>query len=102
MNDEKSSDKDLRIELCGHLRGQAFRLKTWHRPSYNVDWDHDHCSACMKKIWALPSSVDGCSTQEGYASLATAKWDEDYNWVCVECFADLAESQDWSVVDSNG
>jgi hypothetical protein len=99
MNEKISSDSDWRIVFCDRLHGQAFQLKKWHPPMYNPAWDHDHCSACWKRIWDQPSSEEEVSAKEGYASLATSERPDDYDWICVECFTDLAESQDWSVAD---
>jgi hypothetical protein len=101
VTEEKSADEDWRLSFCDHLKGQAFRLKKWQRPSYNSEWDHDHCSACWKRIWDQADGADSEEALVGYASLATERFADDYNWVCVECFADLAKSQDWLAVENN-
>lgn len=77
-----------RIEEADYCLGLTFLRKRWHRPSDNPDWDHDHCAACWARIWDRPEAEAG-SFGEGYASVADARWPDDYHWLCPPCFAAL-------------
>jgi hypothetical protein len=79
---------DYRLEQCEHLRGKTFIRKVWHRPSYNPDWDHDHCAGCWARIWDHPQDEVG-SFGEGYAVVGVPGRPDDYDWLCPPCFGDL-------------
>ena len=89
-----------RIEQAEYLRGQMFVRKAWRPRSHNPDWDHDHCSACWVRIWDRPQD-DGDSLSEGYASVAFAKFADDYHWLCSQCFADLRDVLDLKELEAN-
>jgi len=77
---------DWRIDNAKWTRGAVFKFKKYTRPS--EEWDHDHCEAC----WAtfMESGSPDVLT-EGYAT------EDDYRWVCPQCFSDLKEEMGWKL-----
>lgn len=75
------------------LQGQAeylFGVRLVRKPytPYSESWDHDHCCFC----WAEFSTVLSSETiQDGYAT------EDDYQWICLECFEDFKEMFHWVV-----
>jgi hypothetical protein len=40
---------------------------------------------------------------EGYAAIGTGpKGEDDYHWICDECFADFRGKFGWTVIESEG
>ncbi|MGE5423030.1 MAG: hypothetical protein ACM3QW_07185 [Ignavibacteriales bacterium] len=69
-----------------YLTGVRLTLKKW--TSKNPKWDHDHCAFC----WAKLSDLDIPDSQdEGYTT------ENDYHWICKECFLDFNEMFGWIV-----
>ena len=54
------------------------------------DWDHDHCAACWTKF-ANPGHSG--THQESFATGANYPNGEAYEWVCLQCFAELREDR---------
>lgn len=73
-----------------YLCGRSMRLARW--TPYRQGWDHDHCDFCAAEISDDPT---------GHAAYKEA-WvtaDDDYSWVCPECFNDFRERFGWVVTD---
>ena len=56
---------------------------------YRDDWDHDHCQFCGKKFSERPDDLN-----VGYAT------NDDYHWICEDCFRDFAQLFQWTVLRS--
>ena len=56
--------------------------------TYRDGWDHDHCEFCMAKFSVL---IPDCLT-EGWAT------EDDYRWICKDCFEDFKDHFKWQVV----
>jgi hypothetical protein len=56
----------------------------------NPKWDHDHCEFCWSTfmVEVLPDTL-----QQGYAT------EDDYRWICEQCFADFKDVFAWKVID---
>lgn len=59
--------------------------KTYKAPS--KEWDHDHCVFC----WAKISEDEPGALRTGYTD------EDDYWWICEECFQDLKDIFAWEV-----
>lgn len=87
--------KDWRIELLEtqrHLRGVSFARKPYK--TYDEGWDHDHCAGCGTKLMEV-GSQDPNALHEGFATTADYTHGEDYEWICVDCFATFAKDFGW-------
>jgi hypothetical protein len=71
-----------------YLKGVTLIHRKYRQYPRNPDWDHDHCSFC----WAV-FMVGGESgnLEEGYST------EDEYHWVCPQCFEDFRETFGWSV-----
>src|SRR5262245_28368448 len=82
-----AADDDRRLrgqERC--LLGATPHLATYTRP--RPAWDHDHCAFC----WAKLMEEDHPEVHhEGYNT------EDEYRWVCLQCFEDFRERFRWSV-----
>jgi hypothetical protein len=92
-----SMDDDWR--LMGqerYLKGAAFVRKPYTR--WSVDWDHDHCDFCQRKfVEANGHPEDDDEKTVGYAAVGTGpEGQDDYHWVCDDCFADFRERFGWT------
>lgn len=74
-----------------YLTGRALRLAAWFTD--RSEWDHDHCEFCSAKISNRPSGED--EFDRGYVTA-----DDDYHWICEQCFADFRDRFNWTVVPS--
>jgi hypothetical protein len=84
---------DWRIDNVKRLRGQSFRWKNYY--AWSEGWDHDHCAACWAKFMADRED----SLSRGYAVSEEYKLGLDYEWICADCFRDLADLMEWHVID---
>jgi hypothetical protein len=67
-----------------YLKGIRLFRKKYTR--HSESWDHDHCEFC----WAKFSEEDYAEAlHEGYAT------EDDYRWVCEQCFEDFKDLFDW-------
>ena len=58
---------------------------------YGETWDHDHCSFCSEKLM----DVDEPDVlRYGYST------EDQYHWICENCFEDFKERFCWDVVIS--
>lgn len=65
-------------------------------------WDHDHCSFCSAKFMAQdePGQAMGDDVHSlGYTTTDNLERGANYEWVCLDCFADFAEEFGWLVID---
>jgi len=79
---------DWRVENAQHLSGSVMVLRTWTEQV--PGWDHSHCVACDGKI-----SDNGSDDREGYTTGEIAPGQRDLQWVCAECFHELADALHW-------
>jgi hypothetical protein len=78
---------DWRIENLKFTRGANLQFKKYAR--YGENWDHDHCEGC----WATFMESGGPDVlTEGYLT------DDNYRWICLDCFRDLKDFMDWKVL----
>ncbi len=85
MTDSKRpAADDWRRQGQEYLSGARWVFRAY-RP-YRSDWEHDHCVLCSAKL-----SCDEVDLNEGYAT------EDEYHWVCAECFADFRDELGWSV-----
>jgi len=75
-----------------YLTGRRWTLRTWW--PYRENWDHDHCDFCQRQISVPPALNDPEAVEQGYVS------DDDYHWVCEDCFADFRDRFDWTVANT--
>ncbi len=91
MNDESSLlNGDWR--LMGQERFlQAVKLYWRKYTRYSETWDHDHCAFCSAKFMVedYPDVL-----HEGYST------EDQYYWVCKNCFEDFKERFQWEVIKS--
>src|SRR4051812_40386643 len=76
-------DEDYRLESIR----QWHEGKTWHHAQYkqpSPTWDHDHCILCWRRL-AEPTAGFSDAQYDGYTD------EEDYHWMCNQCFSDLFE-----------
>jgi hypothetical protein len=76
-----------------YLQGRHLTLRTWW--PYRDGWDHDHCEFCQRPISVPPAADDPDAVVRGYVT------DDDYHWVCEQCFADFREMFGWSVTEQS-
>jgi hypothetical protein len=93
MGDSTNGDQNAdqwRIDNAHHLAGLYLHFRRYTR--WSESWDHDHCAAC----WAKFAEYDGPEiVHEGYATGPDYPRGADYEWVCPECFTDLAGILGW-------
>ena len=84
------------------LQGAAFRRKPYR--AWREDWDHDHCAFCQRRLVEKGTPSDDPEAQTvGYAAPGRGpQGEDDYHWVCDECFADFRDRFEWTVVESEG
>jgi N-acetylmuramoyl-L-alanine amidase len=86
---------DWRAQNAGFLRGAKLQFARYTR--WNETWDHDQCAGC----WATFAEFEGNAIQhEGYTTCADYAKGPRYEWVCPECFNDLHQYMEWTVIDS--
>ena len=83
--------KDWRIDLVESLRSQRLVWSEYRQPS--PEWDHDHCLGCGATFSELDSPE---YLQHGYTTGAEYSHGKEYEWICSQCFADLAQFMDWT------
>ena len=68
-----------------YLKGLTLYYKAYTK--YRDDWDHDHCEFCGIKFMEPPHDA----LHEGYAT------QNNYRWICKECFEDFKEMFEWEL-----
>jgi len=69
-----------------YLSGLEFQFKKYEKKSER--WNHDHCEFCFAKFMENPNED---TLQQGYAS------NDNYRWICEECFNDFLPEFKWHV-----
>jgi hypothetical protein len=84
------------------LQGAAFRHKPYR--AWRDDWEHDHCAFCTRELVEKGASSDDPDAQtEGYAAIGRGpRGEDDYHWVCDDCFGDFRDRWEWTVVEPKG
>jgi hypothetical protein len=78
-----------------YLQGAAFVRKPYKRR--RASWEHDHCDFCQRKLVQAPTA-DLDSRTEGFAAVGRGpEGQDDYYWVCDECFSDFRDRFGWTV-----
>jgi len=72
-----------------YLKGATLTFKKY--ATQKDAWDHDHCEFCGAKF--MEPGNDGALT-EGYAT------EDNYRWVCTQCFEDFKGEYRWNVENS--
>jgi hypothetical protein len=82
------------------LQGAAFRHKPYR--AWRQGWEHDHCAFCTREFVEQGAPSDDTAAQTaGYAALGRGPLGEDdYHWVCDDCFGDFRQRFEWNVVES--
>jgi hypothetical protein len=70
------------------LVGSRLRHTPYRAPS--PSWDHDHCAFCWRKL-----------AEQGDAARAGWQTEDERQWICDECFADLREPLGFVVTDES-
>lgn len=73
-----------------YLMGVTLVHRAYRRYPKSPDWDHDHCVFCFATFMVedYPDVL-----HQGYAT------EDDYSWVCEDCFVDFRDEFGWSVVE---
>jgi hypothetical protein len=79
-----------------YLQDAAFVRKRYRR--WSTEWDHDHCDFCMENFVEAPTAdLDGRT--EGYGAVGRGpEGQDDYYWVCDDCFSDFRARFGWKVI----
>jgi hypothetical protein len=75
-----------------YLAGRTLVWRTW--TSDRPDWDHDHCSFCWSEISDQPVG-DHVSWNAAWVTS-----DDQYHWVCPDCFNDFAPTFRWHIEEA--
>ena len=76
------ADDDWRLQAQDRcLQGAHLRWETWW--PYVGGWDHDHCEFCWVHFCDHVFEDDPNSKLEGFVT------DDNYHWICRECFEDF-------------
>lgn len=71
-----------------YLSDKILYLRKWE--ASDEDWDHEHCTFCWKKF-----SDDSDDLHEGYTT------EDEYYWICSDCYNDFKEMFGWKVIDDS-
>jgi hypothetical protein len=71
-----------------YLKGASLVHRHYRRYTNNPSWDHDHCEFCWATFMVEDSSD---ALHRGYAT------EDDYRWICEQCFSDFKELFEWQV-----
>ena len=77
----------------GYLMDRELRWSPWM--VYRPGWDHDHCEFCTGEFG--PTVSDHVQFAAGYVTA-----DDNYRWVCPQCFQDFREAFRWTVSAESG
>jgi hypothetical protein len=81
------SGDDWRIQgQDDYLLGKTLYWRQYK--SFSETWEHDHCAFCWDKFEEGNSPG---ALHEGYST------EDNYHWVCQECFDDFREMFKWNV-----
>jgi len=65
-----------------------------HYRAPRPNWDHDHCVACWAKFAEFEDSKEPIK-HEGYTTCSDYRHGAEYDWVCLQCFADFMVAMEW-------
>lgn len=71
-----------------YLSDKILYLRKWE--ASDEDWDHEHCTFCWEKF-----SDDADDLHEGYTT------EDEYYWICSDCYNDFKEMFGWKVIDDS-
>jgi hypothetical protein len=74
-----------------YLFGRVLRWARWW--SYQEGWDHDRCNFCWQEF--SDHECPNNPLREGYVTA-----DENYQWICAQCYEDFKERFRWTVTAS--
>lgn len=63
-------------------------FKLYSERKNRPDWEHDHCEFCGETF----SDTEPDSLIQGYAT------NDDYHWICENCYSDFKEMFQWNVI----
>ncbi len=93
MGDSENKDQNpdqWRIDNAEHLANLSLHFQRYTK--WSESWDHDHCAA----RWAKFAEFDGPDIlHEGYAAGSDYRYGAANEWVCPQCFTDLAGVLGW-------
>ena len=75
--------QDWRLTNQMNYLFQKKLLKQKYKP-FREEWNHDHCEFCSQRI---DSSLPYAYTTE-----------DNYYWICPECYCDFKDMFEWDVV----
>lgn len=73
-----------------YLKGIVLRWKNYNRPG--PSWIHGHCEFCWVEINGFG---DPKYLHEGYTT------EDEYRWICKDCYEDFKELIEWKLEDSS-
>jgi hypothetical protein len=73
-----------------YLEGVTLFHRQYRRNLKDPSWDHDHCEFCWAKFMVKDYAE---VLHEGYTT------EDDYHWICGECFRDFKDTFGWKVVE---
>ena len=80
-----NSKTDWRItNQANYLKNKQLKHAVYSKSLLNRE--HDHCEFCMERF----SEYDG-DLHEGYCT------EDEYHWICKQCFDDFKEMFNWDV-----
>jgi hypothetical protein len=85
--------KDWRLQgQEKYLAGVTLIYRAYRQYPRNESWDHDHCEFCWGKFMVddVPDVLHA-----GYCT------EDDYHWVCEQCFNDFKSLFHWNFKDAN-
>jgi hypothetical protein len=99
-SDEKCEGSELRrtkrlADFYLKDRGSDLKDATLHRRNYFLwqpNWDHDHCEFC-----ATTFLVPGYAPEDSDVEREGWTTDDEYEWVCDQCFRWLRDQFKWKV-----
>jgi len=81
---EKQED-DWRLQGQESWKNETLVYKNYS--DRKTETDHDHCEFCMNKF----SDTISDALNIGYTT------QDDYHWICEECFADFKDRFNWTI-----
>ncbi|HLX31797.1 MAG TPA: hypothetical protein VKR79_03395 [Gaiellaceae bacterium] len=84
------------------LQDAVFRHKAYR--AWREGWAHDHCAFCQRRLVEdVATSDDPDARSAGYAAVGRGpNGEDDYHWVCDDCFPDFRDQFNWSVIGVEG
>lgn len=83
--------KDWRLDFVEPLRGQRLVWSKYRQP--RPEWNHDHCLGCGATFTELEGPE---YLHYGYVTGPEYSHGKEYEWICAQCFNDLAPTMDWT------